>query len=429
MRISLLTVDLVVNGGGPKQLLYLAKWLQEFGHQVTVYSYRYNPSRCYPNLTSSLDIRCVERLRPDWRQDKGHVPSHSLLRGAKRQFCESWGLSRLIEDPGDLLNPHDRIAARVAVQWKRKTGAPVVWMCNDAANWEQPGYRPTLPSPVQGLKDRVLGYLDKRAGREFDDVVVLDHRVKQIIEDFYGYPARVIRSGLDLTAFSEREEGRWRIRGRHRIPKNSFLVLWFGILEPRRRIEDVLEAMRALRQERGDIQFLIVGLDAQAPEYARQLRQFVSERCLESAVCFALGSVPEEEVADYYSAGDVLVYPCENYAWGLSVFEAMACGIPVIVSRGCGAHEVLEDGETALLVPPRDPQEILHAVTALADRPDLRRKISLRGQQYVQRHMSWERYAREMLEVFEQASRNAEAADNTRQTLLDPAKNGYAARP
>jgi len=154
-------------------------------------------------------------------------------------------------------------------------------------------------------------------------------------------------------------------------------------------------------------------MGAYAPKYARQLREFVTEHRLESVVHFALGSVPEEEVADYYSAGDALVYPCENYAWGLSVFEAMACGTPVIVSRGCGAHEVLEDGETAMLVPPRDAEGILRAVTALADRPDLHRRISLQGQQYVQHHMSWERYAREMLEVFGQVRQNGGVANQS----------------
>jgi glycosyltransferase involved in cell wall biosynthesis len=180
--------------------------------------------------------------------------------------------------------------------------------------------------------------------------------------------------------------------------------------------------MRALRQERDDIRFLIVGMDASAPKYARQLRQFVSEHCLESVVRFALGSVPEEEVADYYSAGDVLVYPCENYAWGLSVFEAMACGSPVIVSRSCGAHEVLEDQQTALLVPHRDSWAIRDAVRALADHPEFHQKISRHGQAYVQQHMSWERYAREMLEVFEQVRQNVGVAKQryNRQTLVAP---------
>lgn len=428
MKISLLTVDLVINGGGPRQLLYLAGWLQKFGHQVTVYAYRYNPARCYPNLTASLDIRCVERLDPEWRQDKGHIPSHNLLLGAKRRFYESWRLSRLIQDPGDLLNPHDRIAARAAVQWKHKTGAPVVWMCNDAANWERPGYRPTLPSLLQGVKDRMLGYLDRKAGRDFDGIVALDHPVKKIVEDFYQRPTRVIRSGLDLSAFHARPAGRSKIRQRNHIPEDAFLILWFGILEPRRRIEDVLEAMRTLRQEREDIRFLIVGMDAGAPKYARQLRQFVSEHGLESVVRFALGSVPEEEVADYYSAGDVLVYPCENYAWGLSVFEAMACGSPVIVSRSCGAHEVLEDQQTALLVPHRDPQAIRNAVRALADHTEFCQKISRQGQTYVQQHMSWESYARQMLEVFEQIRHNVETAKGKGRTILFPAKNGGMTR-
>jgi glycosyltransferase involved in cell wall biosynthesis len=89
----------------------------------------------------------------------------------------------------------------------------------------------------------------------------------------------------------------------------------------------------------------------------------------------------------------------------------MACGSPVIVSRSCGAHEVLEDQQTALLVPHRDPRAIRDAVRALAGHPEFHRKVSRQGLAYVQQHMSWERYAQEMLQVFEQAGRNAGAKD------------------
>lgn len=402
MKISLVTVSLEVKGGGPRQLLFLAKWLQEFGHKVTIYAYRYNPVICFPGLASSLDIRCVERVETDSKKKESHLASQDLLLGVKRQFFESRKLVQLIEDPGELLNPHDHVAARVAAQCKRRTGTPVVWMCNDPANWEQPGYRPSLPAPLQLAKNCLMGYLSKRAGREFDGIVVLDRRVKQIIEKFYHKPARLIRSGLDLGAFVKRLEGRNRIRERHGIGEDTFLVLWFGILEPRRRIEDVLEAIRTLSQTRNDIKFLIVGMESMTPGYARQLRQFVADHRLESVVAFAAGSVPEEEVADYFSACDVLVFPCENLSWGLTVFEAMACGRPVIVSRDCGASEVLEDGETALLVPHRNPESIRRAVLAVVDHPDFREKISRQGLAYVQHNMSWERYAREMLEFFEE---------------------------
>lgn len=408
MKISLLILDLTFNGGAPRQLLLLAKWLQEFGHKVTVYAYRYNPSRCYPDLTTSLDIRCVERLAPDWVPPRTNLPHRRLFYAAKRHLYESRKLAHLIEDPGDLLNTHTRAANAAALYCKRKTGVPIVWMCNDARNWEQPGYRPYSPPWLQWPVNRVMGYVQKRIVRQIDQVVVLDEKVKRAIENFYHRPAQVIRSGIDTRAFGERPQGRAKIRQRHGIPSDSFLLLWLGILEPHRRIEDVLEAMRILRQHRDDVRFMIVGLGSVAPHYVRRLRQFVADHQLEKVVSFLLQSVPDEELPDYYSACDAYVYPCENQAWGIAVLEAMACGRPVIVSRAVGVEEVLKDGETALLVPGRNPGAIMRAVAELANIPDRRNKIARQGREHVQRHFSWEKYSLEMLRVFEQTSGKTE---------------------
>ncbi len=399
----MLIVDLTFNGGAPRQLLLLAKWLQAFGHKVTIYAYRYNPSRCFPDLTTSLDIRCVDKIEPDWTPARVTLPHRRLFYAAKRHLYESRKLAQLIDDPGDLLNTHTRAANAAALYCKRKTGVPIVWMCNDARNWEHSGYRPYFPPLLQWPVDRVMGYLQKQIVREIDHIVVLDEKVKQVIENFYHRTAQVIRSGIDMRAFGERPECRSKIRERHGIPGDSFLLLWLGILEPHRRIEDVLEAMRRLRQHRDDVRFMIVGLDSVAPHYSQRLRQFVADHHLEGVVSFVFRSVPDEELPDYYSACDAYVYPCENQAWGIAVLEAMACGRPVIVSRAVGVEEVLEDGETALLVPGRNPEAIMRAAAELADHPDLRKKIARQGRQHVERNFSWEKYSAEMLKVFEQA--------------------------
>ncbi len=400
MRISLLMTDLLVNGGAQRQLLLLGHRLQMLGQEVRIYANRYSPEDCYPELTTALEIRAVRWIPHIQRAARTNGRHHGLFSGARRHLLESRELARLIADPGDILNPHIRGATRAAVYCKRRTGVPVVWMCDDARNWELPGYRPYYSPPVQWTFDRVMRRLEVPVVREIDHVVVLSRRVKEILEGFYGCRSSVIRSGLDPQAFEARPATRRKIRERHGIPQDAFLLLWLGIIEPHRRLEDALEAMRLVCRQRSDVRFLLVGSAAFAPEHVERLQRWVARHGLDAAVKFVLQSVPEAEMADYYSASDALVYLCENQSWGLGVFEAMACNLPVIVSRACGAEEVLEDRETGMLVPPRDPLTLCNVVLELAERRDLCQRLAERARARVLSEISWEKYARNMLDLF-----------------------------
>jgi glycosyltransferase involved in cell wall biosynthesis len=403
MRVSILITDLIASGGAQRQAMLLASWLDKLGHSATLYAVRYCPEVCYPEISASLDIRAVERLSPAAGSERNRGRHHGLLTGAKRHLWESQQLANLAKDRCDILNAHVRGATRAAVECKRRTGAPVVWMCDDARNWEEPGYRAYYAPPVQWLFDCIMARLEKPVVREIDRIVALDHRVKNILESYYGRPTEVIRSGLDATSFSKRPAARKEIRARHGISDRDFLLLWLGILEPHRHIEDTLEALRLLRlRGRNDIRFLIAGSGAFAPGYVRKLEELTARYDLGDCVSFYPKPVPEAEMADYYSAGDALVYLAENQCWGLSVFEALACDLPVIVSRSCGAHEVLEDRRTAMLVPPRNPAELARAITDLADTAGLRESLVREARVQVLDQITWKAYAENMLRTFEQ---------------------------
>jgi glycosyltransferase involved in cell wall biosynthesis len=81
----------------------------------------------------------------------------------------------------------------------------------------------------------------------------------------------------------------------------------------------------------------------------------------------------------------------------------MACGKPVIVSTGAAVQEILEDGKTAFLVPPRRPDAIAAELGKLIDGPALRKEIAARGRQHVLDTLSWPGYARTMLGIFEES--------------------------
>ena len=114
----------------------------------------------------------------------------------------------------------------------------------------------------------------------------------------------------------------------------------------------------------------------------------------------------DEELAKLYSSADVVICPSWYESFPAPPLEAMACGTPVIVSTGCGASEVLTDGESALLVPPKSPEKISDAIIKLKENPNLWRRLSTNGRKFVEENIRWDLYTKNMLRVFEEVLRN-----------------------
>lgn len=84
------------------------------------------------------------------------------------------------------------------------------------------------------------------------------------------------------------------------------------------------------------------------------------------------GFAQREQLAIFYALAEMLVLPTYADTWGLVVNEAMACGLPVILSRAAGcAADLLKENWNGLLVPPRDVASLTAAMRYLADKPEL----------------------------------------------------------
>jgi len=143
----------------------------------------------------------------------------------------------------------------------------------------------------------------------------------------------------------------------------------------------------------------IAGSEDLDPGYARTIRSLVRRLRLEDSVEF-MGVIGEEELVHCLQGVDAFVFPNSPQTWGLAVFEAMACGTPVIVSNGCGAAEVLTDGMNALIVPPCRPDLIADNLVRLAEDEDLYRSLSVNGRHFVAENISWDKYADVMVSHF-----------------------------
>ncbi len=103
----------------------------------------------------------------------------------------------------------------------------------------------------------------------------------------------------------------------------------------------------------------------------------------------------------YYAASDVLLLPSLYEPFGLSILEAMASGLPVLVSRDSGAAELINDGVDGLLInDPTDVAEISAKLGALLKDADLRTRLGKQARRAALQY-PWDRVARETEEVYE----------------------------
>jgi glycosyltransferase involved in cell wall biosynthesis len=377
--------ELLVEGGGERQCVSLARELSRQGHDVTLYTSAYDRDGCFPQICKSLKIRDVGRgLFP-------RITRPRVLRG----YLDMRALASRVQESHPIWNPHHWPAEWGAVRLKKKLGGAVVWMCNDVPNFYEKAHKPGSPRGILGRLLYRLDYLyDRAQTRKIDLILFLSRWAEGEFKAIYPARSQVVRSGADPDRFKPGGDGQ-KIRSRFGYADNDFVVLWLGIIMPHRRLQDAIEAVAKLKQKGVTVRLLLAGSGETFPDYFASLKSTTRELGLEDRVTFA-GKVPDEAMRDFYCACDVFLFPNEKQTWGLAVLEAMSCGRPVLVSRGAAVHEVLTDGESAVLFPPRDTDALAQCMERLVSIPDYRARIAQAGMQLVRSQFNWEQFARQV---------------------------------
>jgi len=134
----------------------------------------------------------------------------------------------------------------------------------------------------------------------------------------------------------------------------------------------------------------------------QRLKQMTSELNLGENVRF-VGFVPNPEVYTFLRQHHIMVMPSvmDSESFGVAALEASACGRPVIASNVGGVPEVVLDGTTGILVPPKDPDKLAKAIIKLAQDVEVREKMGRAGYEFVKQRYSWERSLDMMCDLYE----------------------------
>lgn len=408
MRIAMVHTPLWGRGGAERQILSLTIELQKAGNEVEIFTSTVNEATCYPELLKQVTVNVIP-YNPfvPFRHSSGSSESSTkeveeisdirmrLRRIIEHQFYTSGlpsmlSLGKMIPKGFDIINNHNAPTEWAAFIAKKRLKVPVVWMCNEPPSW-------FYFAPGRGIRKKITWPLfevwDKIAVKYIDEILVLSHVAQGLVRNVYNRSSRVVRSGVDVEMFHNASGD--EVRKKHGL-ENNFVLLQVANLATIRRQFDSITALYYLSKNYDNIKLI---LDGAGPR--EELRMLSEKLGVKNKVLF-WHTKGDEELAKVYAACDVFVFPAE-ISWGLAAVEAMASAKAVIVSKRCGVSEIIQSHVNGVLVEHAKPEEIAKQVELLMNNSKLRRKLGKNAYEYVKNNLSWEKYAKNMESIFQQA--------------------------
>jgi 1,2-diacylglycerol 3-alpha-glucosyltransferase len=302
------------------------------------------------------EIRFSYEVLPSWRFRTGR--SHFLLNARLSASLKEFSPEAII------CGGYAYVASWQALMWARRREIRfILWSESNARDTR--GQR----KPVEFLKAHFLKRCDgflvpgkaafeylRLLGAAAESILTAPNAVDNA---FFATQAEAVKS--KPAAFREK----------FGLPRRYILLV--GRLVAEKGVFDLLEAYAKLEKTlRSEVGLVFAGDGVSREELMQRAKQISP-----GTVCFP-GFAQREDLAGLYALAEALVLPTHSDTWGLVVNEAMACGLPIIVSNvaGCSA-DLVEDGWNGYVVPPRDSEKLSVTIDSLLRQPDLKQQMSV----------------------------------------------------
>ncbi len=248
---------------------------------------------------------------------------------------------------------------------------------------------------------RYYGHIDQ-AVRWTDHIIAVSESTKRDTMQHLGVPEDkitvVYEAANPLFRPMDKDGAREQVRNRHGV--EGPFILFVSTIEPRKNVPTLLRAVwQLLECYKEDVRLVLAGGKGWLFQDAFAM---VEDLKLDSRVHF-VGRVSSEDLLHLYNAAEMLAHPAFYEGFGLPPLEAMACGLPVVVANVASLPEVV--GDAGLLIDPHDADELTVAMWRLLNDSDLREEMQRKGLRQAER-FSWERAARETVEIYQLATEN-----------------------
>jgi len=394
MRIAMMHPALTWRGGAERQLLILARELQQAGHYIEIFTCAVSDD-CFPDLAKNL---IINRIQPPLIQTTPPTKRTFItrlagkFRGYTTDLPAMVYLGKKIPRNFDVINNHNHPTQWAAFFAKKKLNIPIVWTCNEPPFWySDPKQRKGL-----GNINRPLYYkFDKKIIEHIDVIVANSLADNRRIQKAYGRTSEVIYPGITAEIYSTSGK---KVCSKYGL-ENSFVLLQVGNIAQDKHQSDSIIALHYLSKKHDNVKLILVGRGSKDELVALSRRLNVERQVLFLQDC------SDNELAEIYAACDVFLFPAE-ITWGLAVIEAMASAKPVVVSVRAGVSEIIQNGVNGFLFDAPNAKNMAKVIERLITEPDLQHKIGHTACEYTKDKLSWKMYAKHMETVFEKSVDN-----------------------
>jgi UDP-glucose:(heptosyl)LPS alpha-1,3-glucosyltransferase len=369
MRVALLARRFDPSGGGTERdLMVTIDCLQASGHSVSVYA---------------------DEIR-------GSLPGIQLRRVGSARLPKTLAFIRFAyaaasmarRDGTDLVLSFARVANADVL---RSGGSAHASYLRAARRWRGAGGAMAMSAAPYHRAQVIIERRGFASPRLKGAIAVSDFVRRDLIAQFGLAPSVVttIYNGVDLERFRpDKLETRTRVRKEFGIPEFAAMVTFVGHGFARKGLGFLIDAFAMFKSDR---YLLVVGNDRAVGAFRRR----ADAHGMGSRVIFA-GSQPAIE--RIFNAADALALPSLFEPFGNVALEAMACGIPVLVSSQCGVAEILPQALREFVVErPEDPSELAGKLEAILQRQE---ELSAAARAAAA-EFTWERHGRELNRVLE----------------------------
>lgn len=375
-------------GGQNVYVAQLSRALAARGHQVDVFTRRYDPA-----LAMVVPVCDGVRVIHVPAGPPAAVRKEDLLAHMTEFSAFTTGWCACEDGRYDIVHANFWMSGLVALELRERLDIPFVITFHALGRVRRlyQGAADAFPDTRLEIEDRIIEGANRviaECPQDEQDLITLYHADPGRI--------RMIPCGVDTTLF--RPVARRRARSMVGICQDEQVVLQLGRLVSRKGIDNVIRGVARLRDRSGmEATLVIVGGESDAPDPVctpeiGRLKEIAEHEGMAEQVHF-VGRRGRDVLRYYYSAADVFVTTPWYEPFGLTPLESMACGTPVIGADVGGIRYTITEGETGHLVPPNDPDALAEILARILSDPRHRHALALQGLRRAREKFSWSKVA------------------------------------
>jgi len=374
--IIFLISELNIKGGTHKQFLKMLEYTDKQNIDIKVITSHLDLKNTYPGFEKFKNKITVVQMK------KGRYLVSKVL----NHFIYFYALKNAISE-GDIINIHDGGFEKYLVAFR---GKKVFWQVNDL----HPCFNEGVSISVKkSFLNKLLKIYVKSNISVITKFTVNVSKNAERIKKHFNRDADVFYCGIESLGFVKENTNTFQ-----RFAAKKINLLSSGVFFPYRNYETQIKVVKRLRDEGLDVSLNIFGSTMSNIKYSNKINKIIFDENLNDCIK-VLGQIDYDHFLELHKNSDLFLFVNIDQSWGLAVFEAMSCGLPVILSESVGATEILHNGIDSVFVQPTNDLQIVNEIIKMMSDEKYYLEISTTSSKF-HKNYSWDKsYCSKMLNM------------------------------